>query len=60
MKKTLIFVPILMLLFFTFSCSNSKEYEAYECPMECEGEKTYDKPGTCPVCGMDLEGVEKK
>ena len=24
------------------------------CPMHCEGEKTYDKPGDCPVCGMDL------
>lgn len=26
----------------------------YYCPMHCEGEKTYDKPGDCPVCGMDL------
>ncbi|WP_300442006.1 heavy metal translocating P-type ATPase [Christiangramia sp.] len=24
------------------------------CPMHCEGEKTYDRPGDCPVCGMDL------
>ena len=24
------------------------------CPMHCEGEKTYDQPGDCPVCGMDL------
>lgn len=22
--------------------------------MKCEGEKTYDKPGKCPVCGMAL------
>jgi len=22
--------------------------------MHCEGAKTYDKPGDCPVCGMDL------
>jgi Cu+-exporting ATPase len=28
----------------------------YYCPMHCEGEKTYDKPGDCPVCGMDLVG----
>ncbi|WP_246054381.1 MULTISPECIES: heavy metal translocating P-type ATPase [Antarcticibacterium] len=27
---------------------------AFYCPMHCEGEKTYDKPGDCPVCGMDL------
>ncbi len=26
----------------------------YYCPMHCEGEKTYDAPGDCPVCGMDL------
>lgn len=26
----------------------------YYCPMHCEGDKTYDKPGNCPVCGMDL------
>lgn len=26
----------------------------YYCPMHCEGEKVYDKPGNCPVCGMHL------
>ena len=26
----------------------------FYCPMHCEGEKTYDAPGDCPVCGMDL------
>ncbi|MBO0330472.1 heavy metal translocating P-type ATPase [[Muricauda] lutisoli] len=26
----------------------------FYCPMQCEGDKTYDKPGDCPVCGMDL------
>lgn len=26
----------------------------YYCPMHCEGDKTYDAPGSCPVCGMDL------
>ncbi|MAP53543.1 heavy metal translocating P-type ATPase [Altibacter sp.] len=26
----------------------------FYCPMQCEGEKTYDHPGDCPVCGMDL------
>lgn len=29
----------------------------YECPMKCEGEKTYDEPGNCPVCNMKLEPV---
>lgn len=26
----------------------------YYCPMHCEGDKVYDKPGNCPVCGMHL------
>jgi Cu2+-exporting ATPase len=26
----------------------------FYCPMHCEGSKTYDKEGSCPVCGMDL------
>ncbi|MFO0895011.1 MAG: heavy metal-binding domain-containing protein [Phycisphaerales bacterium] len=27
----------------------------YFCPMHCEGAKTYDKPGECPVCHMKLK-----
>ncbi|NVJ67090.1 MAG: copper-translocating P-type ATPase [Gammaproteobacteria bacterium] len=27
----------------------------YHCPMHCEGDKVYDKAGSCPVCGMNLE-----
>ncbi len=26
----------------------------YACPMKCEGDKVYDKPGDCPVCNMHL------
>ena len=26
----------------------------FYCPMHCEGDKTYTKPGDCPKCGMDL------
>ncbi len=26
----------------------------FYCPMQCEGDKTYDKQGSCPKCGMDL------
>ncbi len=33
------------------------EPEVYRCPMKCEGEKTYDKPGKCPVCGMALRKI---
>jgi len=26
----------------------------FYCSMQCEGDKTYDEAGSCPVCGMDL------
>lgn len=26
----------------------------FYCPMRCEGDKTYDKAGSCPKCGMEL------
>ena len=29
----------------------------YQCPMRCEGEKTYPEPGSCPKCKMDLKAV---
>ncbi|WP_343321939.1 heavy metal translocating P-type ATPase [Sphingobacterium multivorum] len=28
--------------------------DKYYCPMHCEGDKLYDSPGSCPVCGMHL------
>lgn len=30
---------------------------AYQCPMKCEGNKSYDHPGNCPVCNMNLMPV---
>ncbi len=45
--------------------SENEGKSKYHCPMHCEGDKTYDSPGKCPVCGMNLvsapaEGNEKK
>ncbi len=34
-----------------------KTGEHYVCPMKCEGTKTYEQPGKCPVCGMELKKV---
>lgn len=54
----------LLFLVLVFSCNNSsKETKtekedgvvAYQCPMDCENGKTYNKPGKCAVCEMDLE-----
>src|SRR5690554_6888982 len=36
-----------------------QQSEEYYCPMHCEGDKTYDKPGDCPVCGMHLVSAAK-
>ena len=30
----------------------------YQCPMKCEGGKTYAEMGTCPECGMDLKALK--
>jgi hypothetical protein len=30
----------------------------YACPMECEGDKTYNAEGACPVCGMEMTEVK--
>ncbi|NUM31520.1 MAG: hypothetical protein HUU47_04260 [Bacteroidetes bacterium] len=60
-RKIKIYTSAIIIAFaFTMaSCgSSSAKEEIYQCPMKCEGEKTYNKPGTCPVCEMDLEVVE--
>jgi transcription initiation factor IIE alpha subunit len=38
----------------------SKEKTAmhYQCPMKCEGDKTYHKNGKCPVCNMQMKPVK--
>lgn len=40
--------------------SHSDSGGKYYCPMRCEGEKMYDEPGDCPVCGMHLKKEEAK
>ncbi len=47
------------------ACNNSStenkqsgEKAAYACPMHPEVKS--DKPGSCSVCGMDLEKIENK
>jgi len=37
---------------------NTKQDKKFACPMHCEGDKTYDTQGDCPVCGMHLNKVE--
>ena len=55
---------LLLLLCFVLSfssCKNKKSTDnqvvAYQCPMKCEGEKTFSQTGSCPVCKMDLQPI---
>ena len=43
------------------ACTGAGEVHGpvYGCPMKCEEEKAYDRPGTCPVCGMVLVEVDE-
>lgn len=36
-----------------------EEHAHYQCPMKCEGDKTYDESGSCPKCGMDLTELDE-
>lgn len=59
MKKILHTGLLCLMLFLLIACNtknpNKTTAEKYECPMHCEGDKTYDKPGKCGVCKMDLQ-----
>ena len=39
--------------------SDNNAMVSYQCPMKCEGDKTYDTPGKCPKCGMDMKMTDK-
>jgi hypothetical protein len=68
MKKQVLILSALIFasVFFVPGCSgndkktndkSTKEIkEQYRCPMKCT-EEIFDKPGNCPVCGMELEKI---
>lgn len=60
----IIFSVLVMTIAFTAcnsktSKNTSEALAVYQCPMQCEGEKTYSEASSCPVCNMDLKPVEK-
>jgi hypothetical protein len=72
MKKNLILFSVwLFVSAIVISCGGNKQESqqptetpaqqaaVYQCPMKCEGDKTYTEPGKCPKCGMDLKPVEQ-
>ena len=69
MKKLMLGLALIA-AFSAVSCKNEEKkvekseevaVAEYQCPMKCEGDKTYtDKDTKCPVCGMGLKEVEPK
>lgn len=64
MKKAKIILLFILVIGTIISCKSDKKDDltkvTYQCPMKCEGEKTYDAPGTCSVCKMELQAHEPK
>ncbi|MCX7547183.1 SCO family protein [Xanthomarina sp. F1114] len=64
MKNLKAIISMLMLLTVITSCNSDKskasheQLVVYQCPMKCEGGKTYDENVNCPICKMDLQVVE--
>lgn len=65
--KTLKSIFVILGVIITFiACKNNKpslgnnELIAYQCPMKCEGEKTFKEAGNCSICKMDLKEVGQK
>ncbi|MDG1040534.1 MAG: SCO family protein [Polaribacter sp.] len=61
MKSTKYLLILLLTIVSFSSCKETNEKKValieYQCPMKCEGEKTYHKEGSCPVCKMDLKPI---
>lgn len=66
MKTLKLIFTILLAVTSFMSCKNDKsnsgytDLAVYQCPMKCEGEKTFKQSGSCSVCKMDLKQVEQK
>ncbi|MCG1035894.1 heavy metal-binding domain-containing protein [Polaribacter sargassicola] len=68
MKKIVIVLVVIFSVSLSFTACKSEKKEVkkeqisteadeiakYQCPMKCEGDKTYDEKGKCPVCEMKL------
>ncbi|WP_299432447.1 heavy metal-binding domain-containing protein [uncultured Maribacter sp.] len=50
---------LILLCTLVFSCKEKTKQDTatvlYQCPMDCENDKTYTEKGSCPVCKMDLK-----
>lgn len=57
------YIALIALVLVTFGCNSTTKNESkpevvYQCPMKCEGDKTYHSVISCPVCNMDLKPMQ--
>lgn len=63
-KHFKIIISAFVLLVSITACNSDKtktttdQSLVYQCPMQCEGDKTYTESGSCPVCKMDLKQIK--
>ena len=61
MKNRMAIVILFIATITLISCNTKKAKNTltnvtlYQCPMQCEGVKTYSSQQSCPICKMDLE-----
>ena len=62
MKNSKTILILFLIIGTLISCNTKKKNDlattSYQCPMKCEGDKTYDAPGVCSVCKMQLQVYE--
>jgi acetolactate decarboxylase len=63
--KSHLFIRSIILIILSFSIHTYSvatgiltDKKVYQCPMKCDGEKIFDKPGRCSVCGMNLMEIK--
>ncbi|MGB0807032.1 MAG: SCO family protein [Salibacteraceae bacterium] len=61
---SIIYITVAAVAFIGCSDNSADEIsgssKVYQCPMKCEGEKTYSKSGSCVVCNMDIVPIQAK
>jgi len=64
MKKLAYILSLFISITSLTSCHPKKKGDLammeYQCPMKCLGDETFDEPGSCEVCKMDLQALGSK
>jgi len=60
MKYLKLILILIVVAFYFSACKETKDNNSdvvtmYQCPMQCEGDKTFEHPGHCSVCNMKLK-----